>query len=169
MTTTYTKSTTFTIVHARYLASKVAADMQICARYYGTPSESEIRDYAEELAQYLNEGFLKEYEFGFQRDGKRLVSWLYKVDPNGLITTDDHAGKVAPYVDISGGRFFNYLTRNSSFFALSPDKQTRFESELPVKRATGNPPRDGSGQWVSDRNYFSGGCGLNRQTFQPIP
>ena len=53
-----------------------------------------IRDYAEELAQYLNEGYLEEYEFGYKKDNKRVVSWRYKVDENGPLTADDRAGKV---------------------------------------------------------------------------
>ena len=28
--------------------------------------------------------------------------------------------------------------------------------------------RDGAGYWTSDRNYYSTGCALNRQTFQPL-
>src|ERR1700687_5392894 len=102
MTFSYTKTATFTIVHARYLASKAAADMHLCAQYYGKPSESQIREYAEELAQYLNEGYVKEYEFGYQKGGKRIVSWRYKVDSNGNLATDDRPGKVVPYVDIAG-------------------------------------------------------------------
>jgi hypothetical protein len=39
------------------------------------------------VAQYLNAGYLKEYEFGFEKDGKRIVSWRYKVDSNGNLTT----------------------------------------------------------------------------------
>ena len=171
MTFSYTKTVTFTIVQARYLASKAAADMHLCAQYYGSPSEERIREYAEELAQYLNEGCavsLGEYEFGFKKDDKRIVCWRYKVDSNGALTTDDRAGKVVPYVDIRGAVFFNYLTQNSLFFQLSSDEQSRFKAGLPVQRTFGEPPSDGSGYWMSDRNYFSGGCGLNRQTFQPF-
>lgn len=168
MTTTYTKTSTFTIIHARYLASKAAADMHLCAQYYGTPSEQRIREYAEELAQYLNAGYLSEYEFGFKKDGRRIVSWRYKVDSNGNLTTDDRPGKVVPYVDISGAAFFNFLTQNSRFDRLSAEEQARFEASLPLQRTAGQPPADGAGYWTSDRNYFSGGCGLNRQTFQPF-
>jgi hypothetical protein len=168
MTFSYTKTATFTIVHARYLASKAAADMHLCAQYYGKPSESQIREYAEELAQYLNEGYVKEYEFGYQKDGKRIVSWRYKVDSNGNLTNDDRPGKVVPYVDIAGAVFFNFLTRNSRFFDLSAEDQSRFEATLPFQRGSGDSPSDGAGYWTSDRNYFSAGCGLNRQTFQPF-
>jgi len=168
MTFSYSKSATFSIIHARYLASKVAADMNLCGRFYGRPSEERIREYAEELAQYLNAGYVEEYEFGFTKDGKRVVCWRYKVDSNGVITTDDRPGKVLPYVDITGAAFFNFLTRNTDFFALSPEEQMRFVARLPFQRTGGEPPADGSGYWVSDRNYFSGGCGMNRQTFQPL-
>jgi hypothetical protein len=167
MSFSVTRTASFTIVHARYLASKVAADMHLCAQYYGRPSEERIRQYAEELAQYLNAGYLQEYEFGYKKDGKRTVCWRYKVDSNGVLTTDDRPGKVVPYVDITGAAFFNFLTQNSAFFKLSAYDQARFEAGLPLQRPGGEPPSDGAGYWTSDRNYFSAGCGLNRQTFQP--
>jgi hypothetical protein len=168
MSHSFTTSETFSIIHARKLSAKVAADMHLCAQYYGRPSEEQIRQFAEELAQYLNEGYIEEYEFGYQKANKRIISWRYKVDENGILTTDERPGKIAPYVDISGAFFFNYLTQNSRFFRLSSDQQARFKSGLPVQRTDGDPPADGSGYWTSDRNYFSGGRGLNRQTFQPL-
>lgn len=168
MTGSFTTSATFTIVHARYLASKVAADMHLCAQYYGKPSEEQIRAYAEELAQYLNAGYVKEYEFGYKKAGRRIVSWRYRVNLSGALTTDDRPGKIVPYVDITGAVFFNFLTQNSQFFQLSDREQARFEASLPFQRADGEPPSDGLGYWLSDRNYFSNGCGVNRQTFQPL-
>ena len=168
MSYSVTRSETFSIIHARQLSSKVAADMHLCAQYYGRPNESSIREYAEELAQYLNEGYVAEYEFGYQKNGKRLLTWRYKVDENGLLTTDERPGKVVPYVDVSGAYFFNYLTRHSRFFNLSSSQQAAFEAALPFQRGTGDPPSDGTGYWTSDRNYYAGGRGLNRETFQPI-
>jgi hypothetical protein len=168
MSFSYTRTATFTIVHARYLASKAAADMHLCAHYYGKPSEERIREYAEELAQYLNAGYVKEYEFGFEKNNKRIVTWRYKVDENGALTTDDRPGKVVPSVDIAGAVFFNFLTRNAQFFRLTNAQRASFEADLPFQRTESEPPADGSGYWTSDRNYFSGGQGLNRQTFQPF-
>lgn len=167
MSFSFTKTSTFTIVHARYLASKVAGDMHLCAQYYGQPSESQIRDYAEELAQYLSAGYVEEYEFGFKKNDKRVVSWQYKVDSAGMLTTDDRAGGVLPYADVTGASFFNFLTPNSRFRELSSTERDRFKVALPVQRVDGTPPSDGSGSWSSDRNYFSGGCALNRKTFRP--
>lgn len=167
MSYSFTTSETFSIIHARKLAAKVAADMHLCSQYYGRPSEEQIRQFAEELAQYLNAGYVEEYEFGYQKANKRVVSWRYKVDENGSLTTDDRPGKIVPYVDVSGAFFFNYLTQSSPFFQLSSEQQARFKSSLPVQRVNCDPPADGLGYWTSDRNYFSG-RGLNRQTFQPL-
>ncbi|MBZ5506004.1 MAG: hypothetical protein LAO78_11005 [Acidobacteriia bacterium] len=167
MSYSYTRTETFSIIHARKLGAKVATDMHLCASYYGLPSEQDIRDYAEELAQYLNAGYIEEYEFGFKKDNKRVVSWRYKVDENGVLTTDERPGNVAAYVDIRGATFFNYLTQNSRFFQLSSTQRENFKANLPVQRANGEPPQDGAGYWTTDRNYFSGGRGLSRRTFQP--
>jgi len=37
---------------------------------YGKPTESRIREYAEELAQYLNARYLQEYESGYKQEGR---------------------------------------------------------------------------------------------------
>ncbi len=168
MSYSVTTSETFSIIHARKLSSKVATDMHLCAQYYGKPSEQSIREFAEELAQYLNEGYVEEYEFGYKKNGKRLVTWRYKVDENGLLTTDERPGKVVPYVDVAGATFFNFLTRNSRFCRLSSGEQAAFERSLPFQRTAGEPPSDGAGYWTTDRNYYAGGRSLNRQTFQPV-
>jgi len=167
MSYSFTTSDTFSIIHARKLAAKVATDMHLCAQYYGQPSEDNIRLFAEELAQYLNEGYIEEYEFGYLENGRRLVSWRYRVDENGVLAADDRPGKVVPYVDITGATYFNHLTPNSRFLLLSSLRQSRFTESLPVQRTSGGPPSDGVGYWVTDRNYYSGGRGLNRRTFQP--
>ncbi|MGD1092502.1 MAG: hypothetical protein ABSB35_11000 [Bryobacteraceae bacterium] len=168
MTNSYSRTDSFSIIHARKLSSKVATDMHLCAQYYGEPSEEMIRRYAEELAQYLNEGWVGEYEFGYKKNGQRVVSWRYRVDENGNLTTDDRPGKLPPYVDVSSATFFNYLTQNSRFFALPATERARFKEGLPVQRTNGDPPKDGLGYWTTDRNYYSGGRGLSRRTFQPM-
>ena len=96
------------------------------------------------------------------------MTWRYKVDANGSFTTDDRPGKIPPYVDISGASFFNLSDPE-----LPPSSRCQrvpagsFKSGLPVQRTHGYPPSDGAGYWTSDRNYYSGGCGIGRMTFQP--
>jgi Bacterial HORMA domain family 1 len=161
MTSTLTRSETesFNIINARKLGAKVATDMYLCAQYYGQPSEADIRNYSEELAQYLNKGYIEEYEFGFKREGNRVVSWRYKIDEAGTLTTDDKAGKIVPYSNVSGAAFFNFLTQNARYFKQDAAEREQFKKTLPFQRTAGSAPGDGLGCWTSDRNYYSGGRG----------
>ena len=167
MTFSYTKSSSFTIVHARQLSSKVAADMHLCALYYGEPSELHIRNYSEELAQLLNGGYVEEYEFGYKRNGKRVVCWRYTVQ-NGQFLADGRPGKVVSFADVSGATYYNFLTYASVWCALSDCDRIGIESDLPLKRSTGSRPTDGDGYWVHDHGYSAGGVGLGRRTYRPI-
>ncbi len=166
MTFSYTRSTSFTIVHARHLSSKVAADMHLCALYYGQPSEEWVRAYSEELAQLLNGGYVEEYEFGYKRDGKRVVCWRYTVQ-KGQFLTDGRPGKVMSYANVSGAVFYNYLTQNSAWYALSDRERASIESSLPVSRTACSLPSDGDGYWTVDHGYSAGGVGLGRRTYRP--
>lgn len=94
MSVTFTRSSTFTIAHARKLSSKVAADIHICAIYYGKPGEAMARNYAEEFAQLLTSGYVAQYEFGYERDGSRVVCWRYTVHADGSTTSDDTPGRL---------------------------------------------------------------------------
>jgi hypothetical protein len=167
MTYTTTRSESFTIVHARQLSSKVAADMHLCALYYGKPTEQKIREYAEELAQIINNRYLDEYEFGYKKEGVRVVTWRYKADTNGIIKTDDDPGQIVSYIDVTGASFFTYMTWNSKFDNLTQAEKDRFRKSLPIQRTVGDGPSDGNGYWTGDHNYHSTGTSLGRQTFQP--
>ena len=50
---TLAASQSFTRTHAKYLASKVVADLYQCARLYGRPSANSIPDYESELVELL--------------------------------------------------------------------------------------------------------------------
>ncbi|MGK4567354.1 hypothetical protein [Flavobacterium sp. 3HN19-14] len=72
MSSSFTNSNTqtFTVTHARHLASKVATDLKRIQRFYGYPSDSSISDYEGELIEYLKNGYLEKVTYGFQKDGK---------------------------------------------------------------------------------------------------
>jgi Bacterial HORMA domain family 1 len=166
MTYSYTRSSSFTIAHARQLSSKVAADMHLCALYYGEPSEQRIRDYAEELAQMLNGGFVEEYEFGFKRNEKRVVCWQYVVQ-DGRFLADGRPGKVFSYADATGAPYYNFMTYSDAWWNLSDRERYDFRAMLPIQRTSGNLPSDGDGYWVSEHGYSAGDVGLTRRTYRP--
>ena len=93
-TFSFTHSATFTVTHARHLASKIAADLNACSRLHGRPAISSVESYNEELVELLRYGYLSQYEFGFKRNEMRVLSWLYEVDASGNISSDDRAGRL---------------------------------------------------------------------------
>ena len=109
--TTFTSSSTatFTLTHARHLASKFAADMNVCRRYYGEPTQNRVDDYNRELTELLRHGYIDQYEFGFKKAGMRALSWRYSVDASGNLDGDDRAGKLLPSADIDGCDYFNTI------------------------------------------------------------
>lgn len=169
MTNSYSLTETFSIVHARHISSRVAADMRLMNRYYGYPSESAIENYLEEIAQLLASGYLATFEIGFRRGGRRRLFTLhYDVRADGTLS-DSRAGGVPVGIDISGAEPFNFLTHSAAWSALSPDDRAAFEATLPVHRIVDNAPIDGEGYWVRDeRSYSAAGMGLSRGRFVPL-
>jgi hypothetical protein len=146
----------------------MAADMYLCNAYYDLPGVETIANYAEELAILLRDGYVSEYEFGFQRNSKRVLSWRYTVREDGSLSTDNRAGKLLSSIDLGGARFFNFLSYSSKWWQLTEAERNSTKSTLPISRTTGEPPSDGNGYWTGqDRQYSSGGVGLDRATFRP--
>lgn len=166
-TFTHTASATFTVTHARHLASKITADLNACARLHGKPSLTAVENYNTELVELLRYGYLSRYEFGFQKDDKRVLSWSYEVSSNGSIETDDRAGKMSAYVDLDGTSFFNFAWYSRKYNSLTSDQQESFKGSHPVNRTTGDPPSDGAGSWSgTEKNYSAGGTGISRRSFR---
>jgi hypothetical protein len=167
MSYSYTLTETFSISHARHIASRLAGDMRLMNAYYGYPSLSSIDDYLEEIAQLLAKGYLATFEIGFQRDGRRVFSLYYEVLADGTLS-DSRSGGVPAGYDVSGASKLNYLTHSSAWFALSQSERDSFEATLPVQRTAAPEPVDGDGYWAAEeRSYASGGAGMRRRRFVP--
>ncbi|QEG35823.1 HORMA-1 domain-containing protein [Bythopirellula goksoeyrii] len=166
-TYTYTQSSTFTVTHAKHLASKIAADLNACSRLHGQPAISSVKSYNEELIELLRNGYLSRYEFGFKCDDKRVLSWSYDITPAGNIETDDRAGKMSAYVDLSGTTFFNYVWYSGKYHGMNSDQQATFKGTHPINRTPGDPPADGVGYWTgTEKNYSAGGTEVSRRSFR---
>lgn len=165
---TTTASTTFTLLHAKQLASRVSADMKRCQQLYGYPStDAEINDFATELAHLLNGGYVSEYEFGFKREGKRIISCHYRVKDGDLAASNDRPGGIQSGVDITGAVSFNFLTTTSKWAYLPEEEKNKVRAILPINRTAGHPPADGLGYWQEDKQYSAAGTLLTRRVFKP--
>ena len=156
---------TFSITHARHIASRIAGDLRLMNRYYGYPRLSQIDDLLEEIAQCLAAGYLKSFEIGYERGAReRVFTLFYEVLCDGTLS-DNRSGGVPPYQDMSDATPFNYLIFNSRFWALSEEGREAFEASLPVKRRSAPPLQDGNGYWSEDRSYGAGGVSVRRKRF----
>ena len=163
-TTTLTE--TFTRTIARYVASKVVADLRRMHSYYGKPSPERIEDYYEELTELLAGDYVQSVEYGFKCEDRRVVSLFYEVRSDGTLT-DGRAGGVYARANISGATWFSFLIHSPKWWTLTEEQRRQIEKRLPFPRGSGASPQDGDGYWVTDRPYSWEGIGTQRRTFRP--
>lgn len=96
----------------------------------------------------------------------RVVSWYYTVTPAGDLEGGRFGG-LYPQADVSGADWFNFMTTNTNWSALTEAQRDGVRAKHSIRRTFGDPPSDGSGRWVSDRTYVSGGIAIVRKEFRP--
>lgn len=160
---TITESTTFTVTHARHMASKVSADLKRMQRFYGHPSDSDITDYENEAIELLKAGYFGTLTVGFLRGGQWVEPTLRYTarDLAGMAANDDDPGRVLPGRDISGATFHNYMTYSAAWDALSESERDAFKRRMPFYR-TGMAQPTVNGYMVDDKTYSAGGRALSR-------
>jgi hypothetical protein len=168
VTTPYARSATdtFSLSSARYVASKVAADLRQLQRYYGRPSDSDIADYAEEVAILAHHGYIEKVIYGFKR-GPHWILTLEYAAVNGTLTADDRAGGVYRYADVAGATFHSYLNRTWSWWMLTEGGRAEINKSLPFTRTAGEAPGYTGGHHTFDRTYSAQGTGFTRSSYQP--
>lgn len=165
---TVTESTTFTLTHAKYLSSKVAADLKRIQRLHnGSPTDSEIANYEAELTEFLKAGYMAEVIYGFQRKTGDTKEWIQPTliytasELAGAYWDDADPGKICPTAIPPGAYFTSYLTYSAAWSRLSQDEKDAFEGALPLQRA-GMPKPTINGYVVNDHAYSAGGRALSR-------
>ncbi|HEY4131976.1 MAG TPA: hypothetical protein VGM50_15295 [Gemmatimonadaceae bacterium] len=160
---TTTASETFTVTHARHIASKVATDLHRFQRFYGSPSTTDIAQYEQELVVLLKYDYLKDVIYGFKRAGKWTEAAVrYVALPDGRLSGDDDPGKIRPGFDISNATFGSFLCYNDRWGLLSASQQDEVTREYSLARTTASTPTLEAGWWQDDLNYYAGGRGIGR-------
>jgi hypothetical protein len=134
MTSTITRTATFTVTSARYITSKIAADLRSMNRLYGSPPLAEIDDYAEEAALLLRDGFLERVDYGLRRqtrsgDWTWVLRLRYVVTPTGGLE-DANPGGMPAYADTVNAAWYSYLVKSAAFHQLIPEEQVAAEAAL---------------------------------------
>lgn len=167
MSTSYTSTAveTFSVVHARYIASKVATDLKRFQRFYNEPTDVWIDWYEGELTELLNRDVVGNVIYGFKRDDRWTEATVrYTALPGGSLSVDDDPGKIRPGLDVGSAVFTSFLTYSDKWQQLSLAEKAAIERACPFARTTGPTPALEAGYWASDLNYLAGGRGLGRST-----
>ena len=164
MTTTYTRSSseTFTRTSAKYLVSKVAADLRQMQRLHGAPADAQIDAYVEELITLLAGGYLSSVTYGFKRGEEWVVALRYWVNFDGTTSAaDDRPGRV-PIGDALGATFGSFLRYSWKWSLLTAEQRRQLERLLPFIRTYGDEP---GGAWTyGGKRYSRDGVSLSRGT-----
>ena len=160
---TTSEATTFTIIHARHMAAKVATNLKRIQRFYGELSDTRIVDYENEAIELLRAGYLGTVAYGFRRNGNWIEPTLKYTARElfGASANDDDPGRVRPSANISGATFYSFLTYSAAWDILSESEKRAFEKCLPFQRSSGSEPGV-EGYFSDDRVYSAGGRALNR-------
>jgi hypothetical protein len=159
---TYSDTESFTLTHAKRLASKVAADLKRFQRFYGSPSDLWIDRYERELVELLRRDALSYVVYGFKRNGCWTEAAVrYKSLSGGRLDVDDDPGRVRPNLDVSGASFTSFRSTNRT---LSDQESNEIDAAAGFSRVSGSSPDLESGYWAEDRTYSAGGRGLGRSS-----
>jgi hypothetical protein len=166
MSYTITETETFSVSHARKLASKAATDLKRLQWFYTAPDDAYISRLEAEAAAFIKAGYFKEVMYGFKRSGKWVVALKYQLDMYGNLTTDDNPGRIGRLVDVTGATFYTYMIYSDSWWALTGPQREAFVQSLPIQRGDAPEPAVENGYWMSDRTYAAGGRGLARSSIR---
>ncbi|NNE40167.1 MAG: hypothetical protein HKN14_04525 [Marinicaulis sp.] len=170
LSTSYTasESQTFSVTHARRLASKVRTDLMRIHRFYdGRPSIDAIDDYEDELIALLRDGYLEKVTYGFKRAGKWVAPTVSYTAEELLFGSgqDDRPGAIGVNEDVSGASFYSYLIYSDAWSKLSPEERDNYRDQMPFRRGGANAPGV-EGYFISDKSYSAGGRALSRSSLR---
>jgi len=159
----FSESNTFTVTHARYMASKIATDLKRIQRFYGAPSDDAIARYENEITDLLKANLVETVTYGFKRDGTWIEPTLRYTarELNGASSSDDDPGRILPGADVRSASFSSFLIFSTAWDQLSGPEREAISNKLPFKRVTADEPAV-SGYLSRDLTYSSGGRAMER-------
>lgn len=167
MTSSLTASSTFTIADAKYVTSKLGADLLNLHARYGRPDRSTVADFVLEAALALRAGYLETVDFGFKSGDHWILRLRYRAVSSGGLG-DATPGALPRADDVADHPFHSFLCWNSKFTALTATEQRAFRDTLPIQRTSAAEPSTGAGTYSGNAEYSRNGTGLSRDVFRAI-
>ena len=166
MTSSGTRTGSFTITDARYIGAKVGTDLRLLANLYGRPALDDIDDYAEEVALLLRDGYLDAVSYGFMdaSTNEWKLRLRYTATTGGNLV-DSRPGALPTAAAVSTYLFYSYLTYSQKFLDLPGSQQASVKADLPIKRVGAEEPSARSGTTTSGNGYARHGTGVARDLY----
>jgi len=166
MSSSATRTASFTITDARYVGAKVGTDLRLLNDLYGRPNLSDIDAYTEEVALLLRDGYLKAVSYGFRdpTSNEWKLRLRYTATAGGQLL-DSRPGALPTAADVVGYEFYSYLTYSDTFDALTAEAQNSVKGALPVTRVGAAEPLARYGSTSSGHGYGRNGVGVGRDVF----
>lgn len=158
---TASESNTFTIVHAKHIAAKVATDLKRMQRFYGEPSDRKIEEFETEIIQLLKCGYLNTVTYGFKKKGSWIEPTLRYSASDLDGAANDDPGRIRPGKNITDADFYSYLMYSPAWSNLTVEEKSIFKNSLPFYRGGADEPSI-NGYLDNDRIYSAGGKALSR-------
>ncbi len=164
MTSSATRSASFTITDARYVAAKIGADLRLLNSLYGQPALSAIPNYVEEVALLLRDGYLGTVDFGFKSGDVWKLRLRYTATIGGHLV-DSWPGSLPTSAALAGLSFYSYLIYSTAFWQLTTAQRDAVKAALPIRRSDGVEPSVQAGSWASGHGYSRNGAGVARDVY----
>jgi hypothetical protein len=158
-----TGTKTYTATDAKYLGSKIAADLRQLQVLYGEPLNSHINAYVDEFVILVKDGYIKSVDYGYRKNGIWVVGVSYEV--SAFNSVDDSPGRIPVGKDITNANWGSYMRKSQKFYDLSLAQQQAFLNSLPFQRNVDNNDPQNGANWVYDKAYGSGDVELKRKIF----
>lgn len=168
MSSSYSFNESFTLTHAKYLASKVATDLKRLQRLYGGPSDSRIAEFEQEFVELVRYDFLESVTYGYKRNGAWTAASIRYRIVNGVVSVDDDPGKIRANLDVKDASFSSYLTRTQKWWDLTQSERDSVEANISVKRTVADEPGLEKGYWSDDLSYGAASKGLSRSSVKGV-
>src|SRR3954468_8457887 len=119
MSSTGTRTASFTITDARYIGAKVGTDLRLLNSLYGSPALQDIDDYTEEVALLLRDRYLDTVSYGFKdlSANEWKLRLRYTATAGGQLV-DSRPGSLPTAAAVSSYAFYSYLTYSRKFLEL---------------------------------------------------
>jgi hypothetical protein len=166
MTSTGTRTASFTITDARYIGAKVGTDLRLLNNLYGRPPLADIDDYTEEVALLLRDGYLDTVSYGFKdmTTNEWKLRLRYTATTGGQLV-NSKPGSLPTVAAVSTYSFYSYLTYSRKFLDLPAAQQVAVKAALPIQRVGADEPSARYGATATGNGYSRNGAGVARDVY----